>query len=247
MDLLITFGAALVATLIGSMSGAGTAAILVPALLTQGFSYPLVAATSLITSAFWTPVAAFNYLRGKKIDWSFILTFSLVGLIGSYIGINTIIYIDHHILSFVVGVIVLILVAGSIVDKDFGLLHRSTYWKKRQWIAYPFAFPMGFYETGFAPGNGIIFTTLALYTKGYDFMTALGHYYVMACIWCIFGAALLVGKGYFDIPLMSVAILGSVIGAYTGSRFASLKGNFFIKIMFVIIGGLLGMKLVLGI
>jgi len=50
-------------------------------------------------------------------------------------------------------------------------------------------------------------------------------------------------------PLLALivpAILGSVPGAYIGSKYARYKGNGFIKIVFLVIGGFLGLKLTLG-
>jgi len=45
-------------------------------------------------------------------------------------------------------------------------------------------------------------------------------------------------KGYFDLAIMAPAVVGSVAGAYIGSKF--------IKLLFVVVGGILGLKLLLG-
>ena len=64
--------------------------------------------------------------------------------------------------------------------------------------------------------------------------------------WVVFAAALLISKGYYDVSVMIPAVIGSTIGGYIGSKFARYKGNHFIKIMYVIFGGILGLKLVFG-
>ena len=43
------------------------------------------------------------------------------------------------------------------------------------------------------------------------------------------------------------AIIGSVIGGFIGSKYAKYKGDRFIKLMFVTVGGFLGFKLLFGI
>ena len=53
-------------------------------------------------------------------------------------------------------------------------------------------------------------------------------------------------KGYFDLAIMAPAVVGSVAGAYIGSKYARDKGNRFIKLLFVVVGGILGLKLLLG-
>jgi uncharacterized membrane protein YfcA len=105
---------------------------------------------------------------------------------------------------------------------------------------------MGFYETVFGSGNGIFFTMLTFYTKGFDFIDGLGHYYAISFSWVLFAAILLIQKGYFDFQIMLFATLGSVLGGFLGSRYAKNKGNKFIKILFVIIGSILGLKLLFG-
>jgi uncharacterized membrane protein YfcA len=81
----------------------------------------------------------------------------------------------------------------------------------------------------------------------FDFIDALGFYYIVSFSWCLFSALLLIAKGYFSWAVILPTVLGSVIGGYIGSRYAKYKGNKFIKLMFVIIGTLLGVKLLVGI
>ena len=228
------------------MSGGGTGIIVFPVLLSFGFPYPLVLAMTNAASTFWVLPAARNYLKGRKIDWPFIIIFSLIGLIGSYFAVLLVVNINQRILGIVVGCIILTLVVYTFFKKELGVVEHKIYSKRRQAMSYPFALILGFYENFFGSGNGIIFTVLTSYTKGFDFIDALGYYYAIAFSWCLFGLVLLVSKGFYDINLMIVGILGSVIGGYIGSRYARYKGNKFIKMIFVIVGGVLGLKLLLG-
>jgi uncharacterized protein len=66
-------------------------------------------------------------------------------------------------------------------------------------------------------------------------------------LWVVFAAFLLIEKGYYDLYLTVPAVIGSTIGGYVGSKYAKYKGNKFVKLMFMIVGGILGVKLVLGI
>ena len=105
---------------------------------------------------------------------------------------------------------------------------------------------MGFYEGFFGSGNGIFFTLVTAYTKGFDFIDALGYYYAVAFPWVVVGALVLMSKGYFDLSLMIPAVLGSLLGGFIGSKYARLKGNKFIKIAFTTVGIILGLKLLLN-
>ena len=246
MQELIIFVIAFVAALLSSMSGGGAGIILFPSLLSMGISYPLVAAISSVNSAVWVLPAAKNYLKGRKIHWPLIIGFSIIGLIGCYFGVLLVTSINQRILEVSVGTLILFLVAYTYFRKSLGLTEKKTYSAMRQAVAYPFALLLGFYETVFGSGNGILFNIIGFYTQGFDFIDGLGHYYVVSFSWALFAAVLFIQRGYYNVPMMVVAAVGSVLGAYIGSRYARSKGNRFIKVLFLLIGAVLGLKMFLG-
>jgi uncharacterized protein len=154
--------------------------------------------------------------------------------------------LPQRTLEIIVGALILLLVAYTYFKKDLGLQGNQSHSKIRQLLAYPGAVLLGFYESIFGAGNGILFAIISFFTKGFDFISALGYYFASAFLWCVFAAALLIQQGYYDWGIMIASVLGSVIGAYLGSKLAKYKGNSFIKIVFVLVGGVLGMKLLLG-
>jgi len=242
----VIFAVTLVATLLSSMSGGGAGIIVFPALLAMGISYPFVAAISAVSAVFWVLPASRNYLKGRVINWPLIITFSAIGLVGCYLGVLFITSLNQRVIEVGVGIIILFLVTYTYFKKDLGLTEHKVYSRARKAMIYPFALIMGFYEAVFGSGNGIFFTMLVFYTKGFDFIDGIGHYYVISFSWVLFSAILLITKGYYNIPMMIFATLGSVLGGFLGSRYAKNKGNKFIKIMFVTIGSILGLKLLLG-
>ena len=228
------------------MSGGGASALNIPVFLSLGVPFPVAIATQKVSSAFWVLPAAYNFLKGRKIDWFFLVVFSLVGLIGAYLGVLVVISTDQRIMELIVGLLILSLVAYTYFKKDVGLSERPVYSPLRQSLAYGFAILLGFYESIFGAGNGIMFAIATFYTKGFDFIDALGYYCSVAFSWVVFAAVIFIAKGYYDLSIMVPAVTGSVLGGYFGSKFARYKGNRFIKIMYVVFGGVLGLKLVLG-
>ncbi len=246
MESAIVFLTTLIAAILSSMSGGGTGMIVYPVFLSLGMPLPLVVATSLVNSTFWVLPASYNYLKGRVVDWKFIIFFSGIGLVGSYLAFLLVISLEQRIFEIIVGTIIVSLAAYTYLRKELGLFEKRTYPQWRQALAYPFALLQGFYENAFGAGNGIAFTLLTHYTKGFDFIDALGHYYAIAFPWCLFGAFLLIQQGYYDLNIMMFSVIGSLAGAYVGSKYAKCKGNKFIKTLFVTIGGILGLKLLLG-
>lgn len=246
MEFIWIFIAAIIATAVSAMSGGGSSIIAVPVFLSMGIPLPMAVAMQSISGAFWVLPSAYNYLKGRRIDWTFLFLFAGIGTIGSYFGALAITSINQRLLTIIVGILILFLVGFMSYQRNMGLKEKPVRSKLRGKMAYILSFPMGFYEGFFGSGNGIFFTLVTSYTRGFDFIDALGYYYAVAFPWVVVGALVLISKGYFNLSLMIPAVLGSLIGGYIGSKYARLKGNKFIKIAFTIIGIILGLKLLLG-
>ena len=65
-------------------------------------------------------------------------------------------------------------------------------------------------------------------------------------VWCALAAASYIGHGYADPALMIPASIGSCSGGYLGSRIASLRGAGFVRVLFIVVGLALGLKLLFG-
>ena len=244
--LLIVFASSLIATFLSAMSGGGASIISLPIFLWAGIPLPLSIATHKLCASFWTPISAYNYLKDKKINWPFLLVFAAIGLIGAYLGVQFVTQIDAETLKPIIGGVILLFVILTLIKKDLGLKEKKVTAKWKKLIIYPLSLIMGFYESIIGSGNGILFATATFYTRGFDFIKALGYYFAIAFFWVSFATILYIAEGFYDLEIMLVAVLGSVIGSYAGSKYAKLKGNKFIKTIFIIVGGILGLKLILG-
>ncbi len=246
MDIVLVFFVSLFSTLLSVMSGGGSSTIGLPIFLEMGMSVPLAVCVHKFCAVFWAPVSAYNYLKGRKIDWGFVALFSVIGLVGAYFGAEFVLQTEQDVLKRIIGVVILIFVTYTYFKKDLGLKGRKIKSKIVKGISYLVALVMGFYESILGSGNGIAFSILTFHTRGFDFISALGHYFAVGFLWVSFASYLFIKEGYFDWEIMGAAVLGSVIGSYVGSKYARYKGNSFIKAIFVVLGAILGLKLVLG-
>ena len=244
--LIIVLISSALAAFLSAMSGGGASIITLPVFMWTGMSLPLAIAVNKVSALFWTPVSAYSYLKGRKINWGFLFLFAFVGLIGAYFGVQFVLGIDEELLKFVIGIIIFGLVIYTYFKKDLGLKEKDEKSTLKKILTYPFALLMGFYESIVGSGNGIAFAVLTFHTRGFDFIDALGYYFGIAFFWVGFATLLYAQKGFFDFWIMLVAVIGSIIGSYAGSRYAKFKGNRFIKMIFIAIGAVLGLKLMLG-
>ncbi len=246
LTFLIILITSFIATALSSMSGGGASVINIPVMLSLGISFPLATAAQKVSSVFWVLPASYNYLKGRKVDWKFLISFALIGLIGVYVGAMVVLSINQRVAGIIIGILILSLVAYVLMKKDIGIVETKIYSKFRQFIAYVFALILGFYESFFGSGNGILFSIVTFKTKGFDFIDALGYYYCVAFLWEVLAVIIFISKGYFSLAVMVPTVIGSLIGGYFGSKYGRYKGNKFIKIMFAIVGTILGVKLLSG-
>jgi uncharacterized protein len=237
---------ALVAAFLSSMSGVGSGIVIAPVLLSMGISFPAIVAANSTSGLFWVVPASYNYLAGRRVDWKFLSLFGLLGLTGIYFGFRAATRISVEHVKPVIGTIILLLVTYSCLNSRLGTAAHEIKSKVRRASGYAFAPVLGFYEGFFGSGNGIAFTLVTTQTRGFDFIDALGGYYAVVFLWLCVTVALYASQGFLDLGIFVPLLVGSFIGGYLGSRYAKYKGNKYIKVVFVSLGGLLGLKLILG-
>src|SRR5215472_4966898 len=110
MDAFIILLTTFIATILSSMSGGGASIINLPVFLALGLPLPVVVSIQKVSSVFWVLPAAYNYFKGQKVDWIFISIFTLIGLIGVYFGVVTVINIPQRYIEVAIGFLIIVLV-----------------------------------------------------------------------------------------------------------------------------------------
>jgi uncharacterized membrane protein YfcA len=244
MQPVIIFSAAFLASLLSSMSGAGSAMLTTPIWLFLGFPLPVAIASNQLNGAAWTLLAARNYLKGRQIDWSLLRDMILWGLAGAYLGTTLVRGFDAALLQRVIGLIILALVLLVALSPDLGRAPGAPLLSAR--ATGVCALPLGIYESFFGSGNGLFTSLLLTKARGMPLLTALGSYYVVAFFWNSFAVGLYCSAGLADARLMVPSTAGSVLGAYLGSRIGRSKGHRLVRALFLVLGGTLGLKLACG-
>jgi uncharacterized membrane protein YfcA len=244
MQILIIFSVAFLASLLSSMSGAGSAMLTTPVWLSLGFPLPVAIASNQANGAAWTLIAARNYLKGRVLDWPLIRTMVCFGLAGAYAGTLIVRRIDGPTLQRVIGLIIICLVVVVAFNPSLGRTEAAPCLPR--WLTGLLAFPLGAYESFFGSGNGLFTSLLLSKARGFPLLTALGYYYLSAFTWNCFAVAIYTSAGFADSRLVLPSTAGSMLGAYFGSRAGSRKGYRLVRTLFLSLGGVLGTKLALG-
>ena len=244
MQILIVFSIAFLAAMLSSMSGAGASMLTTPVWLFLGFPLPVAIASNQMNGAAWTLIAARNYLKGKLLDWPLLRVMICFGLAGAWAGTAIVRGIDEQLLQRIIGVIITCLVVVVAFNPALGRNESPPCLTRSR--TGMLAFPLGCYESFFGAGNGLFTSILLTKAQGFPLLTALGYYYVVAFTWNCFAVAIYTSAGFADSRLMIPSTIGSMLGAYIGSRLGRRKGHGFVRTLFLIVGGVLGLKLAFG-
>ncbi|GFO68005.1 UPF0721 transmembrane protein [Geomonas limicola] len=215
-----------------------------PVWLSFGFPLPVAIASNQLNGAAWTLLAARNYLKGRSVDWKLVGLMVLCGLAGAYGGTLLVRGADPSGLKRVIGLIILGLAVLVAVNPALG--QKETPPSLSRGLTALLALPLGVYEAFFGSGNGLFTSLVLTKTRGLPLMNALGCYYVLAFFWNSFAVCIYSAAGLGNASLMIPSTLGSVLGAYLGSRIGRKQGHRIVRPMFILLGGVLGLKLALG-
>ncbi len=237
MELYLLCFFAFLAGFIDSIVGGG-GLVQIPAffVLYPQLSVPNVISTNRLASAVGTGVAAINYARNIAIPWRTVL-FAAAGAIPmSYLGAT----VQSLLPSEVLKPIILVLIVGIAVytyrKKDFGqsdLLRIQP--EQVKWVALGIGATLGFYNGFVGPGTGSLLVFGFVSGIGYSFLRASAVSKVVNVIADVSSLVFfLINKHvlfYLAIPMM----ICNVAGSYTGSRMAVLRGNAFVRKVFLVV------------
>jgi uncharacterized membrane protein YfcA len=240
----VIFGIAYGATTLSAISGGSSSLLTTPAWLALGFPLPAAVGADKVAGTFWTLVGARNYLRGRPVDWRLVAGMVAVGVVGAVLGAATMVSVDPAPLKRAVGG--LIVAAVGLVAFRPAVARSRPEPRLTPPAMAAAALPLGFYEGLLGSGNSIAVTILLTGGRGFEFLRALGHYYLMASVWCGAAAASYWARGALDPSLTIPGVGGAVAGGYLGSRIGNRLGGPAVRGIFIGAGLILGGKLLLG-
>ena len=222
----------------------GGGLITIPALMATGMPTHFALGTNKFASSMGTISSAYHYYKSGEINFKMLKYLLPLSLIGSAIGVYSVLHVDPEFLKGLIIVMVLIIGTYTLLKKDLGLTNKfSGLSKKKILQGMALALVLGFYDGFFGPGTGsfIIFGLIGIF--GYDFKKASANSKFMnfASNFTALILFLINGKIMFayGIPMA----ISMVIGARVGAMLAVKNGAKFIKPVFVLVSFALVIKM----
>lgn len=236
-----------IAGFLGAMVDAivgGGGLITIPALLAAGLPTHLALGTNKFASSMGTIASSYHYYKSGNVSFKLLKYLLPFSLIGSAIGVLTVLAINPDFLKGFIIIMVLLIGVYTLAKKDLGLHNKfDGITKKKIMMAIALALGLGFYDGFFGPGTGsfIIFGLIAIF--GFDFKKASANSKLMNFTSNFTALVLFLINGQILFKTGIPMAISMVIGARVGAHLAVTKGARFIKPVFILVSFALVIKM----
>jgi uncharacterized membrane protein YfcA len=234
-ELGFVLAAAFGAGVIDAMAGGG-GLVQLPALFAAypATPHPTLLGTGKLAGLAGTSSAVFRYLRHVRLDWRLVLPAAAAAFVAALAGAWIATRIPPDRFRAMVPVLLTLVLAYTLLHRDFGLEHRPLAGGRRvRALAATGAGAIGLYDGFFGPGTGSFLMFLFVRGFGLDFLHASASAKVVnvaanAAAIILFG---LTGEILWLLGLAMAAC--NVSGALLGSHLAIRHGSGFVRIVFI--------------
>ncbi|MGI9160008.1 MAG: sulfite exporter TauE/SafE family protein [Saprospiraceae bacterium] len=241
MEIYFLCAFAFIAGFIDSIVGGG-GLVQVPAffVLYPQLPVPNVIGTNRLASAVGTSVAAWNYSRTAPIPWRTVWWAAGAASICSYTGATVQGLLPASLLKPLILLLIIAIAVYTYLKKDFG--HRESLRAPAQigWYAAAVGGVLGFYNGLVGPGTGTLLVFGFVSVVGYSFLRASAIAKVTNVAADVSSLVYFFMNKYVLLHIALPMMVCNVAGSYLGSRMAVLRGNAFVrKVFLVVVAGII--------
>lgn len=237
MELYLLCAFAFLAGFIDSIVGGG-GLVQIPAffVLYPQLPVPNIIGTNRLASAVGTTVAAMNYARSVKIPWKTVLFAGIPAAVCSYLGATVQSLMPSSVLKPLILVLIVAIAIYTYRKKDFG--HKEQFNVPEEnlgWWAAAIGATLGFYNGLVGPGTGSLLVFGFVSVIGYSFLSSSAISKIVNVIADGSSLIFFLMHKYVLFHLTLPMMVCNVAGSYLGSRMAVLRGNEFIRKVFIVV------------
>lgn len=237
MELYLLCAVAFLAGFIDSIVGGG-GLVQVPAffVLYPQLSVPNIIGTNRLASAVGTSVAAWNYAQSVKIPWKTVLCAGASAAVFSYLGATVQSLLPSSVLKPIILFLIVAIAVYTYWKKDFGQNEAFRVAPERLgWWAAGIGAVLGFYNGFVGPGTGSLLVFGFVSVIGYSFLSASAISKMVNVVADVSSLIFFFMNKHILFHLALPMMACNVAGSYLGSRMAVLRGNAFIRKVFIVV------------
>jgi uncharacterized membrane protein YfcA len=203
-----------------------------------------VVGTSKTAAFFGTSTAALKYRKSIKTDPKLLLAMVIPAFIGSCFGALLASNISATSFKSAIFFMMIAIFIYTLVKPDLGKVHVDKHSpRKLMYIGGAAAFVIGFYDGLIGPGTGTLLMIFLVAVMGFAFVGASAIAKVVNAMTNL-ASIIVVGLGVGILWKIGLFLaVANLAGGYVGSHVAIKKGSGFIRIFYLIVTGLLIVRL----
>ncbi|HAT31010.1 MAG TPA: hypothetical protein DCW29_09230, partial [Janthinobacterium sp.] len=129
--------------------------------------------TSKLAAACGTSFAARSFVGKVSVPWALVLPAAASAFLMSFLGAAAVSLVPPHVVRPLVLVLIIVMAIYTFIKKDFGAVHRSREFGRREIIlTVLIGGVIGFYDGLFGPGTGSFLIFLFIRFFAFDFLLA---------------------------------------------------------------------------
>lgn len=193
--------------------------------------------TNKLASIAGTSIAIVQYRKRVELP-NWVWTTAIVAGIFSFIGAKSVALLSPALLKPLILLLLIIVGLYSITNPDLGQASRP-HPAQSAWIAATIGGVLGLYDGFFGPGTGSFLILAMIGLLGLDFLSASAAAKVINGATNLTAIVAFASAGHVIYPLAIGMGLCNSLGAIVGTRLAILKGNRWIRRLFLVVISLL--------
>jgi uncharacterized membrane protein YfcA len=203
-----------------------------------------VVATSKTAAFFGTSTAAIKYRKHIKTDSRLLLAMVIPAFIGAGFGAHLASEISPESFKSSIFFMMIAIFIYTLFKPDLGKVHVEKHsHRKLMWIGAIAAFLIGFYDGLIGPGTGTMLMLALVAIMGFAFVGASAIAKVVNATTNL-ASIIVVGLKIGILWKLGLLLgIANLAGGYTGSHMAIKKGSGFIRIFYLIVTGILILRL----
>ena len=230
---LAAFAAGFVDAIVG-----GGGLIQTPATLLILPQYPIATllGTTKIPSFTGTSIAAIQYAKRIKVQCKLLLIMCCIALLAALLGSYCVTKISNQFLKPIIFCALLLVALYTFLKKDFGTITQQKIKPKHQiLVGILSALLIGFYDGFIGPGTGSFLILFFISVLGFDFLKASSHAKFVNLATNTGSILLFAKSGHILYQYALPMAICNVAGSFIGARLAILKGNQFVRYVFLFV------------
>lgn len=199
-------------------------------------SIPTAFGTNKIAGLSGTSIAAVQYSKRVQFNWKLLTITAITSFVFSFIGAKLVSQIDVNILKPFIFFVLIIIAIYTFKKKDFGTIASKKLTENKKYIfGLLLGVIIGFYDGFLGPGTGSFLVLGFVALLGFEFLEASAYAKVINCVTNVSALYVFISQGDYIIEIAIIMAVSNVLGSIVGSRMAILKGNTFIRKIFLFV------------